>query len=410
MDLNQAIAQANEIMEDWGKKRAPLEEANMERVLAAFSRHRVGAHHLGSATGYGYNDTGRDTLEAVYADIFGAEAALVRQNIATGTQAIYLALAGNLMPGDELLTIGRPYDTLEKIIGYKQETPCSLKEAGILYREISIDYENPAIDGIVAAIRPETKMISLQRSKGYEWRASLTIDKMEAVIREIKKVAPQVIVFVDNCYGEFVESCEPTALGADLIAGSLIKNPGGGIAPGGGYVAGREDLVERAAMRLTTPGAGREVGPSLLDNRLYYQGLFLANGVVGEALRSAVFAGALFSALGYPVLPQPMDERTDIIQAIQLGSAEKLLAFCRCIQKFAPIDSYVTPEPWDMPGYDRPIIMAAGAFVQGASIELSADAPMAEPYNVYLQGGLSRYHGKIAITSTAKYLAQQGLL
>ena len=410
MDLDKAISIATEIMEEWGKKRSSLEEANMARVLEAFSRHRVGLHHLGSATGYGYNDVGRDTLELIWADVFGAEAAMVRQQIATGTQAIYLALAGNLRPGDELLTIGKPYDTLENVIGCKEPVPCSLVESGVHYRQIDINYDIPDVAAIVKEIGSSTKIVSLQRSKGYEWRPSLTIDKMATIIAEIKKAAPHVIVFVDNCYGEFVEACEPTALGADLIAGSLIKNPGGGIAPGGGYIAGKMEFVERAAMRLNAPGAGREVGPSLLDNRLYYQGLFLANSIVGEALRSAVFAGALFEQLGYPVSPSPFEERTDIIQAIQLGSAERLKAFCRCIQKYAPIDSYVTPEPWDMPGYNRQVIMAAGAFVQGSSIELSADAPMVEPYNVYLQGGLSRYHGKIAVTATVRELASLGLL
>lgn len=410
MDIEVAIKRAGEQMAAWGQARASLEETRLEQVLTAFRNHKIGVHHLGSATGYGYGDVGRDALEEVWAEVFGAEAALVRQQIANGTQAIYLALSGNLKPGEELLYLGHPYDTLEQVIGAKVPTPCSLVESGILYREVEIDFNSPDITAVLAAIRPETKIIALQRSRGYEWRPSLSLDVMAKLIGGIKQVYPDVIVFVDNCYGEFVEYCEPTAIGADLIAGSLIKNPGGGIAPGGGYVAGNRELVERAAMRFTAPGVGREVGASLTENRLFYQGLFLAPSVVGEALRCAVFASALFTELGFHVLPTPDAERSDIIQAIQLESPERLVAFCQYIQKYAPIDSYVTPEPWDMPGYTRQVIMAAGAFVQGSSIELSADAPMVEPYIVYLQGGLNRYHGKIAISNTVRELAQRGLL
>lgn len=410
VSIEQIAKKANAILADQREQIEAITEKNTQKVLNAFRENKISEQHLKATTGYGYDDMGRDGLESVYADIFQTEDALVRQQIVSGTHAISLAYFGNLRPGDELLAIGRPYDTLQKVIGYKEEVPGSLKERGILYREYEIDYNRIDTEAITAAIGPKTKMITMQRSKGYEWRPSLDMEQMKTIIAAIKAKHPQVIVFVDNCYGELVEEVEPTQIGADLVAGSLIKNLGGGLTPTGGYLAGKKTLVENAAYCLNVPGGGKEVGCSLLDNRLYYQGLFLAPGIVGEALLGAIYAAAFWQTLGYEVCPLPEEKRTDIIQAIKLGNREKLLAFCRGIQKYAPIDSFVTPEPWAMPGYSHPIIMAAGAFVQGASIELSADAPVIEPYQVFFQGGLSRYHVKIAIEQTAKDMMNQGLL
>ena len=385
-------------------------EKNTKKVLDAFRENKISEQHLKATTGYGYDDIGRDGLEALYATLFQTEDALVRQQIVSGTHAISLAYFGNLRPGDELLAIGRPYDTLQKVIGYQEEVPGSLKERGIGYREVLIDYENIDTDKILSAFTEKTKMVTIQRSKGYEWRPSLDIKKMALIIKAIKEKYPHVIIFVDNCYGELVEELEPTQIGADLVAGSLIKNLGGSLTPTGGYLAGKKTLVENAAYFLNVPGGGKEVGCSLIENRLYYQGLFLAPGIVGEALAGAIYAAAFWQALGYEVCPLPDEKRTDIIQAIKLNDKDKLLAFCRGIQKYAPIDSFVTPEPWAMPGYNHPVIMAAGAFVQGASIELSADAPVIAPYQVFFQGGLNRYHVKIAIENTAKDMLNQGLL
>lgn len=410
ISIDAMIEKANSVVKQQRDYVDTIVEKNTRKVLQAFRENRISEQHLKATTGYGYNDLGRDGLEEVYATIFQTEDALVRQQIVSGTHAISLAYFGNLRPGDELLAIGRPYDTLQKVIGYQEEVPGSLKERGILYREILIDYNQIDTDAILAAITPKTKMITLQRSKGYEWRPSLNMEKMAQIIGAIKEKYPQIIIFVDNCYGELVEEIEPTQIGADLVAGSLIKNLGGSLTPTGGYLAGKKSLVENAAYFLNVPGGGKEVGCSLIDNRLYYQGLFLAPGIVGEALSGAIYAAAFWQALGYEVCPLPEEKRTDIIQAIKLNDRDKLLAFCQGIQKYAPIDSFVTPEPWAMPGYSHPVIMAAGAFVQGASIELSADAPVVEPYQVFFQGGLNRYHVKIAIENTAKDMTAKGLL
>lgn len=383
---------------------------NLNKVLNGFKKHRISELHLNSSTGYGYNDIGRDALEELYADIFQGEDALVRHQVVSGTHAIALSFFGNLLPGDELLMIGKPYDTLYQIIGTNKKERGTLRELGVKYREFPIE-DNGSINvkALLEFISPNTRMISLQRSKGYQWRSSLTIAEIAQVVKSIRSKWPHLIIFVDNCYGEFVEDKEPLEVGVDLIAGSLIKNPGGGIAPCGGYIVGKKNLVERAAARLTAPGIGKEIGPSLGNNRLFYQGLFHAPQVVGEALWGVVYAAALYQGLGLEVLPQPDEMRTDIIQAIKLGNIERIIAFCRGIQGYSPIDSHVTPIASDVPGYKEPVIMAAGAFTQGSSIELSADAPMRSPYAVYLQGGISRFHVKIAVTETLKHMVSDGL-
>jgi cystathionine beta-lyase family protein involved in aluminum resistance len=383
---------------------------NLNKVLKSFRQHRISELHLQSSTGYGYNDIGREGLEEVYADVFRGEDALVRHQVVSGTHAISLCYFGNLLPGDELLVVGKPYDTLYKVIGSDKKEIGTLREWGVNYREIPLDDDGTVnIDILLKGITEQTRMVSLQRSKGYQWRPSLTIEEISLIVKSIKKKRPDIIVFVDNCYGEFVEEKEPLEVGADLIAGSLIKNPGGGIAPCGGYIVGKKNLVERAAARLTAPGIGKEIGPSLGNNRLFYQGLFYAPHIVGEALWGVIFTAALCLELGLEVLPDPFDLRTDIIQAIKLGNKERVIAFCRGIQRYSPVDSHVTPEAWDMPGYNDQVIMAAGAFVQGSSIELSADAPMREPYAVYMQGGTSRQHVKLAVTETIKDMIEEGL-
>jgi cystathionine beta-lyase family protein involved in aluminum resistance len=378
-------------------QRAEITEKTTLRALEAMRAAGVAIHHFQSSSGYGYNDTGRDKLEEVYAAIFGTEAALARQQIISGTHAITVALFGNLIAGDELLTLGMPYDTLRRVIGINDPAPGTMIAAGIKHRVLEIDYDEPDTTAITAAIRPETKIISIQRSRGYSWRNSLSVKKIAAITAAIKVKYPEKIVFVDNCYGELVEEIEPTHYGVDLMAGSLIKNLGAGLCPCGGYVVGREDLVDNAAYRLSVPGAGREVGPSLTSNRLYFQSLFMAPQIVEEALLGAVFIASVMQGAGFKVSPLPGEERTDIIQAVHMGSAERLIAFCRGIQRYSPVDSFVQPMPAAMPGYDNEIIMAAGAFVQGSSIELSADAPLREPYNLFIQGGLSRYHTKYAV-------------
>jgi cystathionine beta-lyase family protein involved in aluminum resistance len=383
---------------------------NLNKVLSAFRRHKISDLHLQSSTGYGYNDIGREGLEALYADIFRGEDALVRHQVVSGTHAITLCLFGNLLPGDELLAVGKPYDTLQKVIGTNEKEPGTIRELGITYREFPVGEDGVIdVDALAETITPQTRMVSLQRSKGYQWRPSLSIEDISRVVKNLKRKWPHLIIFVDNCYGEFVEEREPLEVGADLIAGSLIKNPGGGIAPCGGYIAGRKDLVDRAAARLTAPGIGKEIGPSLGNNRLFYQGLFYAPHIVGEALWGAVFTAALCQGLDLEVMPLPLESRTDIIQAVKLGTREKVIAFCRGIQRYSPVDSHVLPEAWDMPGYDDQVIMAAGAFVQGSSIELSADAPMREPYIVFMQGGTCRQHVKLAVTETIKDMIQAGM-
>lgn len=410
MDLDSLIHIAERAAEDCAKGINDKVGHNLKKVLTTFRKHKISDLHLQSSTGYGYNDVGREGLEAVYAEIFCGEDALVRHQIVSGTHAITLCYFGNLLPGDELLAVGKPYDTLHKVIGSDKKEMGTLQELGIKYREVPLENDGSiSLDALLEAISPETRMISLQRSKGYQWRPSLTIEEISRIAKSIKIEWPNLIVFVDNCYGEFVEEREPLEVGADLIAGSLIKNPGGGIAPCGGYIVGRKDLVERAAARLTAPGIGKEIGPSLGNNRLFYQGLFNAPHIVGEALWGAVFTASLCSGLGLDVMPYPNGHRTDIIQAIRMGNRERIIAFCRGIQRYSPIDSHVTPEAWDMPGYEDQVIMASGAFVQGSSIELSADAPMREPYIVYMQGGTSRQHVKLAVTETIKDMINCGL-
>ena len=380
---------------------------NTEKVLAAFQKHKVAEVHFQGTTGYGYDDLGREVLGEIYADIFGTEDALVRISFVNGTHAIASALYGVLRPGDTLLSaIGAPYDTLQTVIGITGDGNGSLREFGVQYRQVDLTAEDkPDLNGIAQAVRdPSVKAVLIQRSRGYATRASLSVEQIGEIIRIIRQNHPDVNVLVDNCYGEFVETLEPSQVGADLIMGSLIKNPGGGLAPMGGYVAGRRDLVESAAMRMTVPGIGRECGASLGNNRALYQGLFLAPHTVAQATKTAVFAAKVMELLGYRTDPLSTDLRHDIIQMIHLEKPEAVERFCRGIQSGAPVDSYVTPVPWDMPGYDCPVIMAAGAFIQGASIELSADAPMRPPYTVYMQGGLTYESGKLGILLAAEEL------
>lgn len=410
MKLAAAAEAAEAAMQEFALRYAPVAEQNFARVLDAMRAHKISENHLRDSTGYGYGDVGRDTLEQVFADVLGAESCLLRQQIVSGTHAISLALLGNLLPGDELLYVGTPYDTLQKIIGLQGYAPGSLLEMGGKYREVEVDFNTLNAEEIAAAVRPETKILAFQRSRGYAWRPALSLDILCEIIAAVKKQHPNVIIFVDNCYGEFVTTREPMSVGADLIAGSLIKNPGGGIAPCGGYIAGRADLVERAACRLTAPGIGSEVGCSLLASRVFYQGLYLAPLTVQEALCGAEFTAAFCRELGYKVLPEVGSERSDIVESIEFGNPEQLIAFCQGIQKYSPVDSYARPEPWDMPGYTDQVIMASGSFVSGSSIELSADAPIRPPYIAYFQGGLNRWHAKIAVTRTFADMAEAGLL
>lgn len=383
-------------------------EYNQGKVLAAMQKNRVNATHFAATTGYGYNDDGRDNLERVYADVFHTEAALVRPQITCGTHALAVALSANLLPGDELLSpVGAPYDTLEEVIGIR-ESKCSLKEYGVTYAQADLKPDGTFdYDAIREKINGRTKLITIQRSKGYATRPSFSVRQIGELIAFCKGIKPDVKIMVDNCYGEFVETLEPTHVGADLVVGSLIKNPGGGLAPTGGYIAGRKDLVEGAAMRLTVPGIGGECGSTLGNNRLLYQGLFLAPHTVAQAVKTAVFAARVMELLGYETEPRSSQVRHDIIQMIHMRQPDALKKFCKGIQFGAPVDSYVTPEPWDMPGYDCPVIMAAGAFVQGASIELSADAPMREPYTVYLQGGLTFESGRLGVLLAVQELLGQ---
>lgn len=388
-----------------------MAELNQLKVVNAMQKARVNAECFHYASGYGYSDYGRDTLEQVYANVFHTEDALVRPQITCGTHALALTLSANLRPGDELLSIaGKPYDTLEEVIGIRPSRG-SLAEYGVTYRQVdllpdgSFDFEN-----IRKAISEKTKLITIQRSKGYQTRPSFSVSQIGEAIAFIKKIRPEVICMVDNCYGEFVEAEEPSDVGADLVVGSLIKNPGGGLAPIGGYVAGRKELIENCAYRLTSPGLGKEVGASLGVMQSFFQGLFLAPTVVAGALKGAVFAANVYEKLGYPVVPNGSEDRHDIIQAVTLGSPEGVIAFCQGIQAAAPVDSYVTPEPWDMPGYDSKVIMAAGAFVQGSSIELSADGPIKSPYAVYFQGGLTWEHAKLGILMSLQKLYEKGIV
>ena len=376
-----------------------IAQENTQRVLEAFQDHRVADSYFAGTTGYGYDDLGRDKLDEIYAQLFGTESALVRIQFVNGTHAIACALFGALKAGDVLLSaVGAPYDTLLGVVGAVDKGPGSLKDYGVEYRQVELLDNKPDLDDIpAAAADPRVKAVLLQRSKGYSTRQSLSVAEIGEICQAVKRANPGAAVLVDNCYGEFVEPQEPTHVGADLVVGSLIKNPGGGLAPTGGYIAGRRDLVEGAATRLTVPGIGGECGSTLGQNRLLYQGLFLAPHTVAQAVKTAVFAARVMELLGYETEPRSTAVRHDIIQMIHMREPEALKKFCKGIQFGAPVDSYVTPEPWDMPGYDCPVIMAAGAFIQGASIELSADAPMREPYTVYLQGGLTFESGKLGV-------------
>ena len=386
-------------------------EYNQYKVLDAMRKNRVSAQHFAATTGYGYDDAGRDTLERVYADAFRAPAALVRPQITCGTHALALALGANLCPGDEMLSVsGRPYDTLEEVIGLRP-SPCSLAEYGVTYSETELREDGSFdLDAIRSAISEKTKLVAIQRSKGYKTRPTLSVEQIGKVIAFVKSVKPDIICMVDNCYGEFVETVEPSEVGADMTVGSLIKNPGGGLAPIGGYIVGTEECVERCAYRLSAPGLGQEVGANLGILTQLYQGFFLAPTVTASALKGAVFAANVYEKLGFRVIPNGSEPRHDIIQAVELGSPEAMKAFCSGIQSAAPVDSYVTPVPAPMPGYDSQVIMAAGAFVQGSSIELSADGPLREPYAVYLQGGLTWYHAKIGVMTSVQKMSERGLL
>jgi len=385
-------------------------EYNQAKVLSAMQKNRVSAACFAATTGYGYDDVGRDNLEKVYADVFHTEAALVRPQITCGTHALTVALSANLLPGDELLSpVGIPYDTLQEVIGIR-ESPCSLKEYGVTYRQVdlladgSFDY-----DGIRQAINEKTKLITIQRSKGYATRPTFSVSQIGELIAFVKAIKPDVICMVDNCYGEFVETIEPSDVGADMVVGSLIKNPGGGLAPIGGYICGTEKCVSRCAYRLSAPGLGQEVGANLGLMPALYQGFFLAPTVVAAAEKGAIFAAGIYESLGYHCVPDSKESRHDIIQAVELKSEEGMIAFCAGIQAAAPVDSFATPLPWEMPGYSDKVIMAAGAFVQGSSIELSADGPIRPPYAVYFQGGLTWYHAKLGILMSLQKMVDAGL-
>lgn len=410
----QVLAFGEHILENLKDRFAAIDEMaeyNQLKVIRAMQKARVSEACLLGTTGYGYNDIGRDTLEEVYANLFHAEDALVRPQITCGTHALALALMSNLRPGDELLSpVGKPYDTLEEVIGIR-ESKGSLKEYGISYSQVdllpdgSFDY-----DGIRAAIHEKTKLVTIQRSKGYEPRKTLSVERIGELISFIKSCKPDVLCMVDNCYGEFVERIEPVEVGADMVVGSLIKNPGGGLAPIGGYIVGKKECVENAAYRLTSPGLGKEVGASLGVLPAFYQGLFLAPTVTASALKGAVFAANIFETLGFSVVPDAKEDRFDIIQVITFGKPEAVISFCKGIQAAASVDSHLSPEPWDMPGYDAPVIMAAGAFVSGSSIELSADGPIKPPYAVYMQGGLTFPHAKFGMLKALQNMKNDGIL
>ena len=384
-----------------------MSEENTLKVLTAMRECKVSDIHFNTSSGYAYDDIGRSKLEELYAKVFAAESALVRTQFVSGTHALATVLFGILRPGDKLVSLtGAPYDTMQTVIGYTASSSGSLKEYGILYDELPLNEGRVDVERIADVLDERTKMVLIQRSRGYSRRPTLLIEDIREICNQVHHLRPDCICFVDNCYGEFVESLEPTQAGADIMAGSLIKNPGGGLAPTGGYIVGREDLVELASYRLTAPGMGAELGASLVNNRLFFQGLFLAPHVVSQALKGALFAAGIFENLGYTTYPRISDERGDIIQAIELGTAEKLVAFCGGVQKYSPVDSFVKPEPWDMPGYTDQIIMAAGTFVQGASIEFSADGPLRSPYNVYLQGGLTFEQVMFGILGAAEEIRQ----
>ena len=388
-----------------------IAEYNQAKVLSAMQKNRVSAGCFAATTGYGYDDVGRETLEKVYADVFHTEAALVRPQITCGTHALTVALSANLLPGDELLSpVGAPYDTLQEVIGIRPR-PCSLAEYGVSYRQVDL-LEDGTFDyaGIRKAINEKTKLITIQRSKGYATRPTFSVNQIGELIAFCKEIKPDVLIMVDNCYGEFVETIEPSDVGADMVVGSLIKNPGGGLAPIGGYICGTEQCVSRCAFRLSAPGLGQEVGANLGIMTSLYQGFFLAPTVVAGAEKGAIFAANLYEPLGFRCVPNATESRHDIIQAVELGSEKGMIAFCKGIQAAAPVDSYVTPLPWDMPGYNDKVIMAAGAFVQGSSIELSADGPIRDPYAVYFQGGLTWFHAKLGILMSLQEMVNAGLV
>ena len=415
MGISEAVLRfGEERLAELGERFAEIDavaEHNQAKVLCAMQKNRVASNHFNLSTGYGYDDLGRDTLEQIYADIFHTESALVRPQISCGTHALALALGANLLPGDELLSpVGAPYDTLEEVIGIRPSVG-SLKEYGVTYAQVDLlpdggfDY-----DGIRKAIHEKTKLITIQRSKGYATRPSFGVEEIGKLIAFCKQCKPDVLCMVDNCYGELVEALEPTDVGADMVVGSLIKNLGGGLAPTGGYIAGKKACIERCAYRLSAPGLGREVGANLGLLTQFYQGLFMAPTVVSAAVKGAVFAAACYEKLGFRVVPSAAQTRHDIIQCVELGSRDGMVAFCKGIQSAAPVDSYATPEPWAMPGYDSEVIMAAGAFVQGATSELSADGPIREPYAVYFQGGLTWHHAKLGILMSLQKLLDAGLI
>jgi cystathionine beta-lyase family protein involved in aluminum resistance len=410
--IEETAKKAEELARPYFKRIEETVDWNEQKMLAAFVKNGVSESHFAASTGYGYDDRGRDTLDRVFADALGAEDALVRHNFVSGTHALTVALFGVLRPGDTMLCVtGMPYDTLRSVIGITGNGNGSLKEFGIHYEQVDLTPEgHPDYEEIARRVKPGLRMVYIQRSRGYALRPSLFVEEIEKIASIVKSKASDCIVMVDNCYGEFVQRDEPVSHGADLMAGSLIKNPGGGIAPTGGYIAGRKDLVESCAYRLTTPGTGREIGATLGNNRELFMGAFHAPVTTGEALKTAVFTAALFHLFGYEVTPRYDEPRADIIQTVELGDEESLIAFCRGVQKGAPVDSFVTPEPWDMPGYDCKIIMAAGTFTLGASIELSADAPLREPYAAWMQGGLNYPSGRLGAMLAAQSMLEQGIL
>lgn len=389
-----------------------LKAYNQYKVLNAFQKNGICDRHFAWNTGYGYDDAGREATERVFADVFGAEAALVRPIIVNGTHALTLAIMGVLRPGDELIyCTGAPYDTLEEVIGIRGEGKGSLKDYGVTYKQVELTAEGGIdFDALAKAITPATRMISLQRATGYGWRKAITIEQIEEWVKFVKGIREDIICMTDNCYGEFLHIKEPTQVGVDIMAGSLIKNPGGGLALTGGYIAGRADLVEKVSYRMTSPGIGGECGLTFGQTRTMLQGLFMAPQTVNGAVKGAVLCAKVFENLGYDICPRPEDSRSDIIQAVKLGSPEAVIAFCKGIQAAAPIDSHVSPEPWDMPGYEDPVIMAAGAFVQGSSIELSADAPIREPYIVYFQGGLTYEHSKFGVIKALQEMKERNIV
>ena len=402
----------NETREQFGKI-DEIAQYNQQKVLSAFINNRVSEAHLGISTGYGYDDIGRETLEKLWAECMGAEDSLIRHNFVSGTHTLTVALFGILRPNDKMLCLtGRPYDTLIGVLGIDKHVDGSLADFGVKYNQVELTADGlPDEEAIREALRKDTyKMAYIQRSRGYSLRPSLSINAIERLCKIVKEISPETVIMVDNCYGEFVEKQEPTQVGADIIAGSLIKNPGGGIAPTGGYIAGKKELIEKCAFRLTAPGVGKEVGATLGHNRELYMGVFAAPHTVGEALKTAVYCAALFSKLGFRVTPTANEDRADIIQSVILGNRENLVAFCKGMQSGAPVDSFVSPEPWAMPGYDDEVIMAAGSFTLGASIELSADAPLREPFAAWMQGGLNFHSGQMGVLLAAQSMLEKGLL